>query len=200
MSGFPKPIADLMEQFGRLPGIGPKTAQRLAFHVLSLTDARLGEFVTALQAVKEKLTPCPICMAWTDEVPCVICGDGERDHTTICLVGDTRDVIALERMQTYRGVYHVLGGVISPMDGIGPDRLNLRELLTRLANEDVKELIIATDSTMEGEATAQYVAKLVRNFDNLMVTRLAHGLPVGGDLEYTDEVTLAQAFEYRRPI
>lgn len=200
MSGYPKPIADLMEQFGRLPGIGPKTAQRLAFHVLSMQEDGLRELLQALRGVKDKLTECPVCCAWTDEVPCVHCTDPERDHSTICLVGDTRDVVALERMQSYRGVYHVLGGVISPLDGIGPDQLHLRELLSRLVDEQVKELIIATDSTMEGEATAQYVARLVRHFESLTVTRLGHGLPVGGDLEYADEMTLARAFEYRRPI
>jgi recombination protein RecR len=200
MSGFPKPIADLLEQFNRLPGIGPKTAQRLAFHVLSMSDNGLQELIQALYDIKEKLTECPICCAWTDEVPCANCADSDRDHSTICLVGDTRDVVSLERMQSYQGVYHVLGGVISPIDGIGPDQLHVRELLQRLADEQVKELIIATDSTMEGEATAHYVAKLVHHFESLTVTRLGHGLPVGGDLEYADEMTLARAFEYRRPI
>ncbi len=200
MNGFPKPIADLMEQFGRLPGVGPKTAQRLAFHVLSMSEEGLQSLIQTLATIKEKLTECPVCGMWTDEVPCAICADHERDHSMICLVGDTRDVVALERMQRYRGVYHVLGGVISPLDGIGPDQLHLRELLNRLVDEEVKELIIATDSTMEGEATAQYVAKLVHHFDALAVTRLGHGLPVGGDLEYADEMTLARAFEYRRPI
>ncbi len=200
MNGYPKPIADLMEQLGRLPGIGPKTAQRLAFHVLTMTEQGLQELVHALTGVKERLTKCPICCDWTEVTPCSRCADSERDHSAICLVGDSRDVVALERMQTYRGLYHVLGGVISPIDGIGPDQLHLRELLDRLVDEQVHELIIATDSTMEGEATAHYVAKLVRNFDSLAVTRLGHGLPVGGDLEYADEMTLVRAFEYRRPI
>ncbi len=200
MNGFPKPIADLMEQFGRLPGVGPKTAQRLAFHVLSMSEDGLQALIQSLTTIKDHLSECPVCGMWTDEIPCAICGDPERDHSMICLVGDTRDVVALERMQRYRGVYHVLGGVISPLDGIGPDQLRLRELLNRLLDDRVKELIIATDSTMEGEATAQYVAKLVRQFESMAVTRLGHGLPVGGDLEYADEMTLARAFEYRRPI
>lgn len=200
MNGLPEPIAHLVEQLGQLPGIGPKSAQRLAFHVLSMPDARIEELVGALTRVKEELVHCAECYVITDRSPCDVCGDPERDHTTICVVGDTRDMIALERMRSYRGLYHVLGGLISPMEGIGPDQIRLRELLSRLADEGVRELILATSSTVEGEATAMYIARLARPFEQLVVTRIAHGLPVGGDIEYADDITLARALQFRRPM
>lgn len=200
MFSFPEPIAKLTEQFARLPGIGPKSAQRLAFHVISMSDTDVAELVAVLGRVKQDLVVCSSCCVITDHSPCPVCGDPERDQSTICVVGDTRDVMALERMQSYRGLYHVLGGLISPMDGVGPEELHLRELLSRLADERVSELIVATSSTMEGEGTAMYVARLARSFDQLKITRIAHGLPVGGDLEYADEMTLARALEFRRPM
>ncbi len=200
MYSFPEPIARLTDQFARLPGIGPKSAQRLAFHAMSMKDEDISQLIDALLRIKRDLMLCETCCAITDTATCTICGDPERDYSTICVVADTRDVMALERMQTYRGLYHVLGGLISPMDGMGPDQLHIKELLERVADERVKELIIATSSTLEGEGTAMYIARLVRTFDRLAVTRIAHGLPVGGDLEYADEMTLSRALEYRRPI
>jgi len=200
MNGFAEPIARLIEQFSRLPGIGPKSAQRLAFHVISAPEGQVRELTQALIQVKRDLTVCEQCCVITDRSPCDVCGDGLRDQSVICVVQDTRDVLALERMLTYRGLYHVLGGVISPMDGIGPDQLYLVELLRRLGSEQVSELILATSATVEGEATAAYIARLASDFDDLAITRIAHGLPMGGDLEYADELTLARAIEFRRPM
>lgn len=200
MAEFPAPIAQLIEEFGRLPGIGPKSAQRLAFHVVSMPDDDVKKLIEALRRSKRDLVFCASCWCVTDRSPCLVCGDPERDHSMICVVQDTRDMLALERMKSYRGLYHVLGGAISPMDGIGPDELRLAELLHRLADDLIKEMIIATNSTVEGEATASYIARLAHNFDNLVITRIAHGLPIGGDLEYADEATLARALEFRRPI
>lgn len=200
MNGFAEPITRLIEQFGRLPGIGPKSAQRLAFHVISLPEEQVRELTQALIQVKKDLLVCTECCIITDNTPCDVCGDPLRDQSVICVVQDTRDVQALERMQSYRGLYHVLGGAISPMDGIGPDELHLRELLQRLQNDQVREVILATSATVEGEATALYIARLIRDFDNLAITRIAHGLPMGGDLEYADELTLARALEFRRPM
>lgn len=199
MDGFAEPIARLIEQFGRLPGIGPKSAQRLAFHMISAPEEQIRELTQALIQIKRDLVHCDTCCVISDRSPCEVCGDGTRDHSMICVVQDTRDVLALERMNTYRGLYHVLGGAISPMDGVGPDQLHLRELLHRLRDERVHELILATSATVEGEATALYVARLVREFDHLDITRIAHGLPMGGDLEYADERTLSRALEFRRP-
>lgn len=199
MDGFAEPIARLIEQFGRLPGIGPKSAQRLAFHIIASPDEQIKELTQALIQVKKELVRCASCCVISDRSPCDVCGDGTRDHSMICVVQDTRDVLALERMHAYSGLYHVLGGAISPMDGIGPDQLHLRELLHRLKDDRVHELILATSATVEGEATAMYVASLVREFDQLAVTRIAHGLPMGGDLEYADELTLSRALEFRRP-
>jgi len=199
MNGFAEPIARLIEQFGRLPGIGPKSAQRLAFHVIASPEEQIRELTQALIQVKKDLVHCASCCVITDRSPCDVCGDATRDASIICVVQDTRDVMALERMNAYRGLYHVLGGAISPMDGIGPDQLALRELLHRLQDDRIHELILATSATVEGEATAMYVARLVTEFDRLAVTRIAHGLPMGGDLEYADERTLARALEFRRP-
>lgn len=200
MVEFPAPIAQLIEEFSRLPGIGPKSAQRLAFHVVSMAEDDVRQLIDALLRSKRDLVLCESCCCVTDRSPCFVCGDPERDHSMICVVQDTRDLLALERMKSYRGTYHVLGGAISPMDGIGPDELHLRELLQRLADDSVKELILATNSTVEGEATAAYIARLAHSFENLVVTRIAHGIPIGGDLEYADEATLARALEFRRPM
>lgn len=199
MRGLPAPIANLIDELGQLPGIGPKSAQRLAFYIAGLPSERLERLIGALRESKEGLLLCASCHVLTDSSPCSVCADPDRDRGTICVVQDTRDVAALERMQVYHGLYHVLGGLISPMDGLGPDDIRVRELLARLADQEVRELIIATNSSVEGDATALYIARLAKTFDGLTVTRIAHGLPIGGELEYADEVTLARALEYRHP-
>lgn len=183
----------------RLPGIGPKTAQRLVFHVLQMEEKDVIDLAKALINVKRDLETCTICGNITDQNPCYICSDQNRDHSTICVIQDTKDLLAMERTREYTGVYHVLHGALSPMDGIGPDELKIPELLKRLSDEKVQELILATNPNVEGEATAMYISKLVKPF-NLKVTRIAHGLPVGGDLEYADEVTLTKALEGRREV
>ena len=190
-------VADLIDELGRLPGIGPKSAQRIAFHILQADPAdvrRLGEI---LLTVKERVRFCIICGHVTEEEECRICRDPRRDAASLCVVEESKDVIAIERTAEYRGRYHVLGGAISPIDGIGPDDLRIRELLQRLSDGTVTEVIIATDPNLEGEATATYLARLLGPM-GLTVTRLASGLPVGGDLEYADEVTLGRAFAGRR--
>lgn len=190
-------VGDLIDELGRLPGIGPKSAQRIAFHILQADPAdvrRLGEI---LLTVKERVRFCIICGHVTEEEECRICRDPRRDAASLCVVEESKDVIAIERTAEYRGRYHVLGGAISPIDGIGPDDLRIRELLQRLSDGTVTEVIIATDPNLEGEATATYLARLLSPM-GLTVTRLASGLPVGGDLEYADEVTLGRAFAGRR--
>jgi len=196
---YPEPIAKLIDSFTRLPGIGPKTAGRLAFHVLRMKEEDVMAFAQALVSVKRNLRYCSVCFNITDIDPCRLCQDKTRDPSVICVVQEPKDVVAMERTKDYNGQYHVLHGAISPMEGIGPDELRIPELLKRLADERVKELILATNPNIEGEATAMYLSKLVRNF-GLKVTRIAHGLPVGGDLEYADEVTLSKALEGRREI
>lgn len=200
MAGYAEPIARLIEELAGLPGVGPKSAQRLAFHVVQMREEDVERLAEALRRAKTDLVHCAECGLISDTSPCEVCGDPLRDRTVICAVQDTRDVFALEKMGAYRGLYHVLGGLIAPMDGIGPDQLRIRELLARVADDRVTELILATNSTVEGETTAMYVARLAAPFERLRVTRIAHGLPVGGDLEYADEMTLARALEYRRPI
>ncbi|MCL6548952.1 MAG: recombination mediator RecR, partial [Alicyclobacillus sp.] len=194
MWGYPEPISRLVEQFMKLPGIGPKTAARLAFHVMSMPAADVSQFAQALQDVKTKLRECDICCNITESSPCSICRDASRDDTILCVVQDPKDVMAMERTHEYNGRYHVLHGAISPMEGIGPNDIRIRELLKRLADSQVTEVILATNPNVEGEATAMYLARLLKPF-SLQVTRIAHGLPVGGDLEYADEVTLAKALE-----
>ena len=196
---YPEPIAKLIDSFTRLPGIGPKTAGRLAFHVLRMKEEDVMAFAQALVSVKRNLRYCSVCFNITDIDPCRLCQDKTRDPSVICVVQEPKDVVAMERTKDYNGQYHVLHGAISPMEGIGPDELRIPELLKRLADERVKELILATNPNIEGEATAMYLSKLVRNF-GIKVTRIAHGLPVGGDLEYADEVTLSKALEGRREI
>ena len=190
------PLIRLTEQFASLPGIGRKTAQRLAFYVLTLSREQAQEFADAILDAHEKIQHCAICKNYTDQGTCDICSDPQRDHATICVVEDAKDVAAFERTGEYRGVYHVLGGLISPMDGIGPEQLFIKELLSRLQDGSVREVIMATNPTVEGEATAMYIGKLLKPF-GLTVTRLAYGIPVGGDLEYADEVTLYKALENR---
>ncbi|ALA52846.1 recombination mediator RecR [Shouchella clausii] len=197
---YPRPIAKLIEGFTRLPGIGPKTASRLAFHVLDMKEDDVLEFAKALVHAKRDLTYCSQCHNITDTDPCQICEDKHRDRTTICVVQESRDLIAMEKMREYTGLYHVLHGAISPMDGIGPEDIKIAELIKRLQDdESVKEVIVATNPTIEGEATAMYISRLIKP-TGIKVTRLAHGLPVGGDLEYADEVTLSKAIEGRREL
>ncbi len=191
-------VQDLIDELGRLPGVGPKSAQRIAFHLLAADPADVKRLVDALVQVKEKVHFCRICGNVAESEECRICRDPRRDPAVICVVEEPKDVVAIERTREFRGRYHVLGGAISPIDGVGPDDLRIRELMTRLADGTVTEVIIATDPNLEGEATATFLARNVLKPLGLRVTRLASGLPVGGDLEYADEVTLGRAFEGRR--
>jgi len=190
-------VQDLIDELGRLPGIGPKSAQRIAFYLLAADPIDVRRLVDALNEVKAKVRFCRICGNVAEQDECRICRDPRRDLAVICVVEEPKDVVAIERTREFRGRYHVLGGAISPIEGVGPDDLRVRELMTRLADGTVVELILATDPNLEGEATATYLARLVKPM-GLKVTRLASGLPVGGDLEYADEVTLGRAFEGRR--
>lgn len=195
----PEPISKLIEGFMRLPGIGPKTAGRLAFFVLGMEEEDVLDLAKALVRAKRDLRTCSVCGNITDQDPCYICTDNKRDRSVICVVQDTKDLMAMERTREYNGLYHVLHGAISPIEGIGPDELKIPDLLKRLSDDTVQELILATNPNIEGEATAMYLSKLVKPF-GLKVTRIAHGLPVGGDLEYADEVTLTKALEGRREV
>jgi recombination protein RecR len=190
-------VQDLIDELGRLPGVGPKSAQRIAFHLLQADPVDVRRLAQVLLEVKEKVRFCSICYNVAEDTECRICRDPRRDPAVICVVEESKDVQAVERTREFRGRYHVLGGAISPIEGIGPDDLRVKELMTRLADGTITELIIATDPNLEGEATATYLARLVKPM-GLAVTRLASGLPVGGDLEYADEVTLGRAFEGRR--
>lgn len=196
---YPEPIAKLIDSFSRLPGIGPKTAARLAFYVLRMKEEETIDFAKALVNVKRQLTYCSVCCNITDTDPCRICSDKTRDQSAICVVQEPKDLVAMERTREFGGLYHVLHGAISPMDGVGPDDIRIAELLRRLSDEKVQELILATNPNIEGEATAMYLSRLVKPF-GIKVTRIAHGLPVGGDLEYADEVTLSKALEGRREL
>ncbi|GAB2453259.1 recombination protein RecR [Conyzicola lurida] len=190
-------VQELIDELGRLPGIGPKSAQRIAFHILQTESFDVGRLAEILTEVREKVRFCSICGNVTESDTCGICRDPRRSPATICVVEEAKDVVAVERTREFKGLYHVLGGAISPIDGIGPDDLRIRQLLQRLSDGVVTEVIIATDPNLEGEATATYLTRLLQQ-PNLRVTRLASGLPVGGDLEYADEVTLGRAFEGRR--
>jgi recombination protein RecR len=192
-------IQDLIDELGRLPGIGPKSAQRLAFHLLQAETADVQRLATALTRVKEQVRFCATCFNVAESEQCRICRDPRRSNELICVVDEPKDVVAIERTGEFRGRYHVLGGAINPLEGVGPDNLRIKELMTRLASGETKELILATDPNTEGEATATYLALIVKPM-GLTVTRLASGLPVGGDLEYADEVTLGRAFEGRRAL
>ena len=198
-SVFPPSIEKLIEEFEKLPSIGSKTATRLAFHVLEQSEDEIKQFADAMVDAKKNLKFCSKCFNLTDKDPCVICSNAKRDTSVICVVEDVRDVIAMERTHEFKGVYHVLHGSISPMNGIGPDDIKIKELLARLMNGKVKEVILATNPRVEGEATAMYLSKLIKPL-GVKVTRIAHGIPVGGDLEYTDEITLTKAMEGRREI
>lgn len=197
MRTFPAALERLSEQFARLPGIGSKTAQRLAFQVLSMPQEQAQEFADAILDAKRSIHTCPVCQNLTDEEMCPICADETRDHSTICVVAEPRDVIAMERSREYTGVYHVLHGVISPLNHVGPDDIRIRELLARLQDGSVQEVIMATNPDTEGEATAMYISRLLRPME-VKVTRLAYGVPVGSQLEYADEVTLSRALEGRQ--
>lgn len=199
MAGYIEPLARLAEQFGRLAGVGKKTALRLAFSVLDMSEEEANAFADAIRDAKEKIHLCPVCRNLTDRDVCEICSDETRDRSTICVVEDAKAVLALEKVREYNGLYHVLHGVISPMNGVTPDKLTIKELLGRCGDMAVKEVIIATNPTVEGEATAMYISKLIKPL-GISVTRLAYGMPVGADLEYADEVTLYKAIEGRRDV
>jgi recombination protein RecR len=192
-------VQDLIDELGRLPGVGPKSAQRIAFHLLQADPVDVRRLAQVLIEVKDRVKFCSICGNVAEEETCRICRDSRRDPAVICVVEESKDVVAIERTREFRGRYHVLGGAISPIDGVGPDDLRIRELMTRLADGVVTEVILATDPNLEGEATATYLTRLLRPM-GLRVTRLASGLPVGGDLEYADEITLGRAFEGRRSV
>lgn len=196
---FDGAIADLVAEFGRLPGVGPKSAQRMAFYVLQAEPEDVAGLIEAIQEVKAKVRFCEECGNISEEDRCRICQDERRNRALICVVEEPKDVVAIERTREYRGVYHVLGGAISPIDGIGPEDLRIRELLSRLSDESIQEVVLATDPNLEGEATATYLARLLTPI-GVPVSRLASGLPVGGDLEYADEVTLGRAFAGRRRV
>ena len=192
-------VQDLIDELGRLPGVGPKSAQRIAFHLLQADPVDVRRLAEVLVEVKDKVRFCAVCGGVAEEETCRICRDPRRDPAVICVVEESKDVVAIERTREFRGRYHVLGGAISPIEGIGPEQLRIKELMTRLADGAVTEVILATDPNLEGEATATYLTRFLANL-GVRVTRLASGLPVGGDLEYADEVTLGRAFEGRRAV
>jgi len=196
---YAAPVARLIDEFEKLPGIGHKTAQRLAFHILNMPADKAIAFANAIIDAKKTIHYCSVCGDLTDTDPCRICSSQNRDRSVICVVESPRDVAAMERIKEYKGLYHVLHGVISPLDGIGPDDINMKSLIKRVGEGEIKEVILATNPDVEGEATAMYIAKLIRPM-GIKTTRIAHGLPVGGDLEYADEVTLAKSLEGRREI
>ena len=199
MNYYARPLNKLINELGKLPGIGGKTAQRLALHILSMSDEDAFALSDAIREAKQGMTFCSVCGNLTDRDPCAICSDEKRDRSILCVVESPKDVIAMEKIREFHGYYHVLHGVISPMDDKGPDDINLKSLITRLQDDRIKELIIATNPTIEGEATAVYIARLIKP-SGIKVTRIAHGIPVGGDLEYADEVTLLKAIEGRREL
>ncbi len=193
---YPQPLSELIAQLARLPGIGPKTAGRLAFYLLQNPQTALS-LAEAIEGAEQKITECSICCNFTDRDPCPLCSSDQRDHSLLCIVEQPRDVVALEKTREFKGLYHVLHGVLSPMDGIGPDQLTIGKMLQRL--DGLSEVVMALNPTVEGEATAMYLARLLKPM-GIKVTRIAHGLPVGGDLEYADEVTIARALEGRRTL
>ncbi|CEA06969.1 Recombination protein RecR [Arthrobacter saudimassiliensis] len=192
-------VQELIDELGRLPGVGPKSAQRIAFHILEADAEDMRRLSSAIASVKDKVKFCSVCGNVTEQETCSICRDVRRDPTVICVVEESKDVMAVERTRSFRGRYHVLGGAINPIAGIGPEQLRIRELLNRLSDEQINEIIIATDPNLEGEATATYLVRMLKTL-GIRVTRLASGLPVGGDLEYADEITLGRAFEGRRSL
>lgn len=199
MTEYITPIQRLIEQFRKLPGIGTKSAVRMAFSVLNWQGEEINEFADVLMSVKNEIHTCPVCNNLCDGERCEICSDESRDGSVICVVENPRDIMAIERIRDFKGLYHVLGGVLSPTSGIGPDCLNIKDLMTRLVSDSVKEIILATNPSVEGEATAMYLAKLIKPF-GIKCSRLAYGIPVGGDLEYADEFTLRRAIEGRNTL
>lgn len=196
---YARPLARLVAELEKLPGVGPKSAQRLAFHLLRLPAEEARQLAEAIIEVKERIRHCDVCFNFSEQEQCEICRNPRRDQSILCVVAEPRDLMALERTNEFRGLYHVLGGVISPMDGIGPEALRIRELVTRVQDGKVKEMILATNPTLEGDTTSMYVARLLKPFD-IRVTKIAFGLPVGGDMDYADQATLIQALEGRREI
>jgi recombination protein RecR len=199
MMEYAKPLAKLIRELEKMPGVGPKSAQRMAFHILRIPDEEAHALAEAIIEVKERIVTCKRCFNFTDEELCPICRNPSRDASVLCVVADVRDLMAIERTQEYRGLYHVLQGVISPMDGVGTEQLRIRELLQRLQSEHVEEVIIAMNPTIEGDATAMYLSKLIKPL-GIRVTQLAHGVPIGGDLDYADQATLISALEWRREL
>ena len=199
MSYYSPSIEKLIEAFEKLPSIGSKTAARLAFYILNSSEEETKEFVNSILEAKKNLKYCSVCYNISDTDPCMICANKGRDKSVICVVEDVKDIVAMEKTHEFKGVYHVLHGSISPMNGVGPDDIKIKELLSRLMDGDVKEIILATNPRVEGEATAMYLSKLIKPL-GIKVTRIAHGIPVGGDLEYTDEITLSKALEGRRQL
>lgn len=199
MMEYAKPLAKLIRELEKMPGVGPKSAQRMAFHILRLPDEEARALAEAIIEVKERIVTCKRCFNFTDEELCPICRNPSRNASVLCVVADVRDLMAIERTQEYRGLYHVLQGVISPMDGVGTEQLRIRELLQRLQSEPIEEVIIAMNPTIEGDATAMYLSKLIKPL-GIRVTQLAHGMPVGGDLDYADQATLISALEWRREL
>lgn len=199
MSYYIEPIARLINDLSRLPGVGSKTAQRLAYHIINMPEEQVKSLARSIYEIKAKIKYCSVCGDFTDQEPCAICSNKQRNQSMICVVKDPRDVVALERTRDFMGLYHVLHGTISPMEGIGPDDIRIKELLFRIKEGQVKEVIMATNPDIEGEATAMYISRLLKPFE-IRVTRIAHGIPVGGDLEYADEVTLSKALEGRREL
>lgn len=199
MNYYAAPIAKLIEELSKLPGVGNKTAQRLAFYLLDMPYSEVEQLATSIVEAKKNIKYCNVCCNITDAEVCNICSNTKRDNTLICVVEDARDVVAMEKTKEFKGLYHVLHGAISPMEGVGPENIRIKELLRRLGEHDIKELILATNPNIEGEATAMYISRLVKPL-GIKVTRIAHGIPVGGDLEYADEVTLMKALEGRREL
>lgn len=196
---YPKSIATLIEHFQKFPSVGPKSAQRMAFYLLRMPISEVEKFAQSMIDAKQNTKTCEICFNLSASTPCEICSSPQRDRSTICVVAETKDLIAVEKTNEYKGLYHVLQGLISPMDGIGADDIRIKELLTRLTNEEVKEVILALSPSVEGEATSLYLSKLIKPF-GIKISRIAFGLPVGSDLEYADEITIARAIEGRREI
>lgn len=194
---FARPLAELISELEKLPGVGPKSAQRLAYHLLRVPEHEANSLAGAIKNAKLKLRFCAVCQNISENETCEICRDGRRDRSTVCVVAEPRDIAAIERTHEYKGGYHVLHGLLNPMDGVGPEQLRVKELLGRLADGDVEEIILATNPTIEGDATALYLAKLLKPV-GIKVTRLAHGMPIGGELDYADSATLLSALEYRR--
>lgn len=193
-------VQDLIDELGRLPGVGPKSAQRIAFHLLAADPADVARLADTLSKIKDGVVFCEVCGTVSEHARCRICANPRRDATVVCVVEEPKDVLAVERTREFSGRYHVLGGALDPLSGIGPDQLRIRELLGRIASDDVREVILATDPNTEGEATATYLARMLRDFPGLTVTRLASGLPMGGDLEFADELTLGRALSGRRAV